>query len=250
MIFYFSATGNSKYVAECIASATNDRIISIVSCIKDQSFKFKLSENETIGFITPVYFWGLPTIVIEFMQRLIIEMFGKHYIYTIITCGGTSGFASNQLAKLFDNIKIKVKARFCVTMVDTWTPLFDLSNENKNKIICQKAELQIDKIIKNIKSNILGNFDKRKIPIIAFIVYRLYKNVRQTKHFWLMDNCTGCGLCVQQCPVNAIEAKNKKAAWIKNECVMCLGCLHKCPVFAIQYGKKTQKHGQFVFKKI
>ena len=30
MIFYFSATGNSKYVAEQIASATDDRLISTI----------------------------------------------------------------------------------------------------------------------------------------------------------------------------------------------------------------------------
>jgi ferredoxin/flavodoxin len=247
MIFYFSATGNSKYVAESIAKSTNDNIISIVSCIKEQNFNFKISGKENIGFITPVYFWGLPVIVLEFIERLVIEIHGEHYVYSIITCGTTTGFASNQLAKIFKNINLKVNARFSVKMVDTWTPIFDLSNISKNNLICKVAELQINEIIIKINGNITGNYDKRRLPIIAPIFYNQYKKARQTKHFWLMDNCIGCGACVQQCPIGAIEIKEKKVFWIKNECVMCLGCLHKCPKFAIQYGNKTQKHGQFVF---
>ena len=35
MIFYFGSTGNSKYCAEKIAAATNDRIISIADALKD-----------------------------------------------------------------------------------------------------------------------------------------------------------------------------------------------------------------------
>ena len=34
MIFYFSATGNSKYAAERIASATEDRLIFIRDAIR------------------------------------------------------------------------------------------------------------------------------------------------------------------------------------------------------------------------
>lgn len=36
-----------------------------------------------------------------------------------------------------------------------------------------------------------------------------------------------------------------KPVWIKNKCEICLGCLHRCPKFAIQYGKNTEKHGQY-----
>ena len=40
MIFYFSATGNSRYVAERIAAATGDETISIPDCCKSDRFSF------------------------------------------------------------------------------------------------------------------------------------------------------------------------------------------------------------------
>jgi flavodoxin len=55
MIFYFSATGNSRHVANRIAEATNDRTISIVSSMKEQNFTFTLSEKEKVAIVVPVY---------------------------------------------------------------------------------------------------------------------------------------------------------------------------------------------------
>ena len=42
-----------------------------------------------------------------------------------------------------------------------------------------------------------------------------------------------------------LEMKDGKPVWVADKCVMCLGCLHRCPKFAINYGKNTQKHGQY-----
>lgn len=35
MILYFSATGNCKYIAACIAQATELEMVSIVDCIRE-----------------------------------------------------------------------------------------------------------------------------------------------------------------------------------------------------------------------
>ena len=57
MILYFSATGNSKYVAEKIADATGDNAVSID--------EYEGSEKIS-GIVCPTYSWGVPSVVREF----------------------------------------------------------------------------------------------------------------------------------------------------------------------------------------
>lgn len=58
MIFYFSATGNNKYLAERIAAATGDYLVSITECVKSGRYGFAVQRGEAVGFVTPTYFWG------------------------------------------------------------------------------------------------------------------------------------------------------------------------------------------------
>ena len=53
MIYYFSGTGNSHYVAEVLSKSLQDTMQSIESA---QGIK----KDEMIGIVTPVYFFGLP----------------------------------------------------------------------------------------------------------------------------------------------------------------------------------------------
>ena len=66
MILYFSATGNCKYVAARIASAFGQETVSIVDCIQNGVYSFT---DDTIGVVVPTYFWGLPGIVEEFLEK-------------------------------------------------------------------------------------------------------------------------------------------------------------------------------------
>lgn len=78
MILYFSATGNCKYIAACIAQATEQEMVSIVDCIRENRYIF---ENEMIGIISPTYYWGLPNIVRDFLKR---ASFRTKYLLTLV----------------------------------------------------------------------------------------------------------------------------------------------------------------------
>lgn len=245
MILYFSATGNSEYVAKRISAETGNITVSITDCYKKQIFSFD-EKYKTLGIVSPTYSWGLPVIVTEFLQKLDLSH-KPDYIFFIATYGTTPG----QTGKFADNILVPkglpLSATFSVKMPDTWTPIFDLSDKDKVQQINDNAESEIKYIIKQIKRFALGDFMKNKLPYpMAKIGHSIeYGLMRKTKHFSVEDTCIGCGLCARNCPVAAIQIKDRKPDWVKNQCVMCLSCLHHCPKFAIQYGKNTKKHGQY-----
>ena len=48
------------------------------------------------------------------------------------------------------------------------------------------------------------------------------------------DKCTGCGSCVEECPVTAISIEGGKAVVNADECVDCGACTSACKVEAIE----------------
>ncbi len=244
MIFYFSATGNSRHVAQQIAESLGDRAIPIDICLKNEKFNFVALPDEKIGFVCPVYNLGLPVTVIDFIKKLNLKL-NKNYVFTAVTYGGFSGGASRMLKNLLAEKGICVNGAYSVRMPDTWTPVYDVSDKKKIKKINKKADKCIGKTIQKIKKNTKGNFDLRRLPFCDRF-YKDYENMRRTETLSVGESCTGCGKCASLCPVDAIEIKNGRPVWVKDKCAMCLGCLHRCPEFAIRRGEKTALHGQYI----
>lgn len=241
MICYFSATGNCKYVAQRIADALDDKAVSI----EEQKPEIILADGESLGIITPTYWWELPPIMREWLQKL--EIKGQGYIYLVATYGTTPGCCGEDARKILKKRNIDLVASFSVKMPDTWTPIFDLSDPDEVAKQNEDAERYIDAVIEKVKAGMHGNHTEHRMPYAVRIFTDPMLNAeRKTKNLYVEDSCIGCGLCARKCPVQAIEIRDKKPIWVKEQCTLCLRCLHHCPKFAIQYGNgKTKKHGQY-----
>jgi len=53
------------------------------------------------------------------------------------------------------------------------------------------------------------------------------------------DNCVGCGVCVESCPVEAISLLDNKATINKELCIECGSCIDVCPLEAIREEDRT-----------
>ena len=50
------------------------------------------------------------------------------------------------------------------------------------------------------------------------------------------EKCTGCGVCVDECPVEAIKMEDDKAVIDADTCTECGQCVDACPNEAISMG--------------
>ena len=66
MILYFTATGNSRWIAELLAEAMHDTAVSIVDCLKQGSIPAGLSTADRLGIVFPVHSWYAPRVLIDF----------------------------------------------------------------------------------------------------------------------------------------------------------------------------------------
>lgn len=57
MIFYFSGTGNSRWVAEQLSTAGAEELVAIADVYASDR-RFVLRPDEKVGFVFPVYSWG------------------------------------------------------------------------------------------------------------------------------------------------------------------------------------------------
>lgn len=243
MIYYFSATGNSRHVANRLAEALNESATPVLDVLG----KGVAVGNQMI-LVYPNYCGGVPSVIREFLQKNIFQISKDAKLILVITYGNNTGASASIASKYFKkNTGRTFDAIYSVKMPDNWTPVFNLTNTAEVAEINRKADEEIDAIIRKIRMGTFGDHVNDKLGKFMEVVYPgFYKALSKTSHLHVEDSCIGCGLCTERCPVNAIEMKNGKPTWIKKNCAMCLGCLHRCPRFAIQYDDKTKDHGQYI----
>jgi len=239
MILYFSGTGNAKYIAEKIAKETGDETKNIVAYTRDNE-EFILND-ERLVLVSPVYYWGIPESVKNFLKTL--KNTGK-YFAIILECGGSAGNAQGICERY-----VRPDAVFGVAAVDNFCPMFKIPSDEEAKKRLDALDEKVVVIATKIKNEEKGDFNDVKgsfAKLNTALLYPLYEKFggRKTK-FSVSDKCVNCGLCEKICPVSAIKIENGKPVWVKEKCDMCLGCLSRCPKNAISI-KKSLKNGRYV----
>ena len=100
MIFYFSGTGNSRFIAKRIQEKTGDEMYSLNEAIKQKKF-FSGKTPETAVFVVPAYAWRIPEIVETWIRKSKFDIGMKAYF--VMTCGDGIGNAAKYARKLCED---------------------------------------------------------------------------------------------------------------------------------------------------
>lgn len=240
MIVFYTGTGNAKYVAEKIAEITGDVVENLTTFTKEKK-PFALAEDEKLVLVNPVYYWGVPETVKEFVKSL--KDVGN-YFALVLECGGNTGDAQGVVQRYAEP-----SAVFGLVAVDNFCPMFKVPTREEAESKLDALDEKIAFVAEKIKNEEKGDFNdvKGTLPKLnTALLYPLYEKFggRKTK-FSVSDDCIGCGLCEKICPTSTICVENGKPVWTKTKCDMCLGCLSRCPKNAISI-KNSMRNGRFV----
>lgn len=249
MLFYFSATGNSKRTAEIIAERTGDRLVSISRELASGEFSYDASDDERIGFVIPTYFYNPPKAVLRFVENLEIEGAGNKYAYIVLTLGTRTGTAGRTLAKALAEKGIDVVAQFCVRTQYTYIPSLEIPGDDELNAILDEADGDSERIAEQVMAFDRGDFNRFAGTVAAAVspsMKAAYEKASATSNFILSNTCDGCGLCAEICPDDAIEISDVRPVWRSDSCTLCLACLHRCPRVAIDLGENTVGKRRYV----
>ncbi|MDP4153728.1 MAG: EFR1 family ferrodoxin, partial [Bacillota bacterium] len=127
VIFYFSGTGNSLQVAKDIAG-----ILQECETLNIAKFNTETEMNaERIGIVFPVYFWGIPNIIIRFLSE--IKLVGNPYIFAVVTCGNVVGASLIQVNDLLKVKNQKLYSGFMIKMPENYIIYFNSDSKKKQQ---------------------------------------------------------------------------------------------------------------------
>jgi ferredoxin len=253
-IYYFTGTGNSLAVARDIAEGIDAALIPIAWLSGEASIR---TEADVIGVVFPNYYGQLPIIVQLFALKL--ENISGKYIFAVCTYGGAAVETLRTLRRILRSKGGVLSAAYGIHMPQNAFP--KRSEDHRKLYTAWKRKLGL--VVENTRLRKRGTWYSNALlegvilPIhIAFIRPVISRHFRKNsglpasarmeehmhaldRNFVVNEQCTGCGICAQVCPVENITISENRPLWC-GRCEHCIACYNWCPSKAIEGGITTK----------
>lgn len=242
IVYYYTGTGNSLWTSRLVADHLGDTKLFPMALMNGDA----LAEAEAVGLVFPVHMWGVPGLVLNFLEKLTASP-DKYYFAFAVNAGQVSRTLI-QLQNHMTSLGLVLSLGFDIVLPSNYIPWGGPGPAEKLAGLYQAAEEKIKKVVPRIAQKQTAPVERGPLwQRIAFTaVYKLTLNMipKMDGDFWVDEKCNGCGVCEKVCPVGNIVMTAGKPAWL-HRCEQCLACIQWCPQEAVQYGKKTPKYPRY-----
>ncbi len=250
MVLYFSATGNTEYVARELARQLNDECVDLLPRVKAGDHT-PLHSNRPFIACAPIYVCEMPRFLSKYLKQQTFT--GSSDIYCAFTSGGYCGIAGPLAKSLFRKKGMTYRGHAEITMPrnyvanDTYPMLPPEQVEER----IRKAKVQIDQAASCIRAG--EDLCARHVFLFESLITLPFNPVwckykLTAKDFYTTDKCVGCGKCAKLCPLNNITIKDGRPVW-GDTCTHCMACIANCPTECIEYGTLSQGKERYTFEK-
>lgn len=251
IIFYFSGTGNAERIAEQIVDISKEKGLNseLYDIIKIDEDDFpEINSDTLIGFCSPTHGFNMPPIMLKFMGTFKKRETKNTKVFILNTRAGmklyklfTPGLSG--IALILPAIILRLKGYNIVgyrpmDMPSNWISLHPGLRTSVVRSIDERCSRITEKFTEKILSGkrVLRGLLSLPVDLIISPVSVLYYFIGRfglAKTFIATDKCNNCGLCIKQCPVNAISEINGINFWAF-KCESCMKCMNSCPKRAIE----------------
>jgi len=245
IVFYFSGTGNSKYIAGLFGKSAGAPVHSIE---EDADFDALIASHDTLAFCYPVYASSVPKPMREFVLRHADALRGKR---TIIFCTQLlfSGDGAHALtAFLPDGAKNVLYAEhFSMPNNICNFPVLRVKNGAENWRKLRRARRKMERVCADLENGVIRRRGFGKVSqALGKTQSRYWPGVeKQYASSALADaDCVRCGLCARICPAGNLTL-GEHGIEQHDRCVFCYRCVNACPQRAITVMVHTKPKRQY-----
>jgi Pyruvate/2-oxoacid:ferredoxin oxidoreductase delta subunit len=250
VLFYFSGTGNAAFITNQIKQRAIEKgLNAVVMNIADAKTVFpEIQPDSIVGFCSPTHGFNMPPIMLRFIRKMkrnrskntrafVLNTRAGMKLYKLFT-PGLSGLALILPAIMLRLKGYKIIGYRPIDMPSNW---ISLHPGIRSKVVTSIA-IRCSRITRKFTDKLISGrkvyrglyslpIDLALMPIA--MAYYFIGRFMLAKTFIASDKCKQCGLCISQCPVQAIQEKRGINYW-SFSCESCMKCMNSCPERAIE----------------